>query len=187
MIAPEFRGCVPIDLVGPSKKFIETQHGHELWAALEPSIADLQNIRKELAHAQAYNSDVEQLRKFMDLYAKNYQNTMLLNKYFTFGNGPRQLNTKFIWFDSFAQQRVESYSPIFDALSSKYNYGVCLARIACYMPLEGDGIKHACKHMQQAAWIFEDLKQAVAQLKPGETTPDFTNECLTMLSNLMLA
>jgi len=55
------------------------------------------------------------------------------------------------------------------------------------MSLEGDGIKHACKHMQMAAWVFEDLKQNVAQLKPGESSPDFTSESLTMLSNLMLA
>jgi hypothetical protein len=30
------------------------------------------------------------------------------------------------------------------------------------MNLEGDGIKYACKYMQQAAWIFEDLKNNVA-------------------------
>jgi hypothetical protein len=83
---------------------------------------------------------------------------MLLNKYFSFGPGSNQLNQKFVWFDSFSNDRIESYSAVFDALSSKFNYGVCHARIACYMPLDGDGIKHACKHMQQAAWVFEDLK-----------------------------
>ena len=111
---------------------------------------------------------------------------MLLNKYFTFGTGSGQINLKFVWYDSFTKSRVDSYSPIMDALSSKFNVGVCLSRIACYMSLEGDGIKYACKYMQQAAWIFEDLKANVAQLKPGETTPDFSNEVLTMLSNLML-
>lgn len=35
--------------------------------------------------------------------------------------------------------------------------------------------------------MFEDLKQNVSQLKPGESSPDFTNECLSMLSDLMLA
>ena len=112
---------------------------------------------------------------------------MLLNKYFSFGNGNKQMNLKFVWFDSFSQDKVESYSPVFAALSSKFNYGVCMSRIACYMSLDGDGIKHACKYMQNAAWIFEDLKQNVSQLKPGETSPDFTSESLEMLSNLMLA
>lgn len=41
--------------------------------------------------------------------------------------------------------------------------------------------------MQQAAWIFENLKENVSQLKPGETSPDFTSEGLDMLANLMLA
>ena len=113
---------------------------------------------------------------------------MLLNKYFSYGpQSSNQIPCKFIWFDSFSNDRIESYSPVFDALSSKFNYGVCLARIGCFTNLENDGIKYACKYMQQAAWIFEDLKQNVCQLKPGECSPDFTNEVLSMLSNLMLA
>ena len=80
-----------------------------------------------------------------------------------------------------------SYSQIHEALSSKYNYGVAMAKQACFMSLEGDGIKVACKLMQQAAWVFEDLKTNVSQLKPGETTPDFTAEALACMSNLMLA
>ena len=187
MISPDFKNTVPIDYKGPAQKFIEANHGTELWLSLQPSIIELEDIQKELTHAMIYKCDVEQLHKFKDLFAKNYCNSMLLNKYFSFGNGNKQMNLKFVWFDSFSQDRVESYSPVFAALSSKFNYGVCLSRIACYMPLDGDGIKHACKYMQNAAWIFEDLKQNVSQLKPGETSPDFTAESLDMLSNLMLA
>jgi len=53
---------------------------------------------------------------------------MLLNKYFTFGTGAGQINLKFVWYDSFTKTRVDSYAPIMDALSSKYNIGVSLAR-----------------------------------------------------------
>ena len=74
---------------------------------------------------------------------------MLLNKYFTFGfNNNSQVSMKFLWKDSFSKDDVASHSVIFEALSSKFNYGVCLARIACFMSLDGDGIKHACKSMQ---------------------------------------
>ena len=73
---------------------------------------------------------------------------MCLNKYFQFGNGANQVNAKFIWLDSFSKVKLESYSIIYDALCAKFNYGVCLARIACYMNLDGDGIKYACKYMQ---------------------------------------
>ena len=84
---------------------------------------------------------------------------MLLNKYFSFGSGGQQLNLKWTWHDSFSGQKVESYSPMLEALSSKFNYGVCLARMAVYMNLDGDGIKYACKYMQQSAWVFDDLKK----------------------------
>ena len=55
------------------------------------------------------------------------------------------------------------------------------------MSLDGDGIKHACKYMQQAAWTFDSLKGDVANLKPGECSPDFTSEVLDCNANLMLA
>jgi len=54
---------------------------------------------------------------------------------------------KFTWFDSFSNVKVESTSALFEAMSAKYNYGVALARLATYMDLAGDGIKHACKYM----------------------------------------
>lgn len=97
-----------------------------------------------------------------------------MHKYFPFGPGSGQIDIKFVWSDSFSKQSVSSSSALFDALSAKFNLGVCLARKACFMSLEGDGIKHACKAMQQSAWVFEDLKTNVAQLKPGETSADFT-------------
>ena len=112
---------------------------------------------------------------------------MLFNKYFAFGSNHSQVNITFVWGDSFSRDKMQSQSALFEALSSKFNYGVCLARIACFMPLEDDGIKYACKYMQQAAWVFESLKDSVSQLKPGEVSPDFTAEGLSMLSNLMLA
>jgi programmed cell death 6-interacting protein len=158
-----------------------------LCASLAPSISEIDSIKKEIQNASAYKVDVEQIRKFKDLFLTNYQNAMILNKYFVFGTGSSQINNRFIWYDSFNKRRAESFNPIFDALSSKYNVGVCLARMGCYMKLDGDGIKHACKYFQQAAWIFNDLVPQVSQLKPGETGPDFTKEALEMLANLCLA
>lgn len=78
-------------------------------------------------------------------------------------------------------------SPMFDALSSLYNYGVANARIACYMDLTADGIREASKLFQQAAWVFDHLRTLVSSISPNEMTIDFTAECLGMLTNLMLA
>lgn len=55
------------------------------------------------------------------------------------------------------------------------------------MSLEGDGIKYACKYMQQAAYIFDNLKTEVSSLKPGETSSDFTGEVLGAMAALCLA
>jgi hypothetical protein len=149
MIAPDFRDAFQINLKDPAKKFIEANHGTELWLALEPAIIEIQQTREELKNAGSYKCDIEQLKKFQDLFAKNYCNAMLLNKYFSFSNNSASsINVAFAWGDSFSKDRVTAYSPVLEALSSKYNYGVCLGRMACFMPLDGDGIKYACRYMQ---------------------------------------
>jgi hypothetical protein len=147
MIAPDFRQCQATDLSG-LQPFIVENHGEELWQTLAPCLNEITENKKELCHAQQYATDVEQLEKYKGLFSRNYQHSMLLNKYFPFGQGTGQIKIAFAWGDSFAKQVVASPSALFDALSSKYNYAVCLARIACYMNLEGDGIKYACKYMQ---------------------------------------
>ena len=102
MIAPDFRLCSPVDLRTGCKKYVEENHGTELWQNLEPQIAEVMAIKDQLGQARAYKSDVEQLHKFKDLFCKNYNNSMLLNKYFTFGTGSTQIPVKFIWNDSFS-------------------------------------------------------------------------------------
>jgi len=147
----------------------------------------MQQTRAELVNAPNFHCEPEQLKKYQELFAKNYASFMLINKYLSFGDKPGQINVKFVWTDSFSGARVESRAALLEAISSKFNYAVCLSRRACYMNLEDDGIKYACKYMQQAAWIFDDLKKNVSQLNPSDVTCDFTCETLECLSTLMLA
>ena len=74
-----------------------------------------------------------------------------------------------------------------EVYSSLYNYAVCIARIACYMDLEGDGINYASKIFKQAAWVFEQLLTMVGNLPPADMSVDFSKEALTMNINLYLA
>lgn len=73
------------------------------------------------------------------------------------------------------------------ALSSLYNFAVCLCRRACYMDLAADGIKIASNMFRQSAWVFEQLLSMVTQLPPDCHSCDFNKETLIMNSNLCLA
>ena len=64
MIAPEFRICAPTEIRQFTKKFIEQNHGTDLWESLSPSFSDLDQLKKELSGANQYMNDVEQLKKF---------------------------------------------------------------------------------------------------------------------------
>jgi len=86
---------------------------------------------------------------------------------------------KFTSYDSFTRAKVESSSALLAALSSLYNFAVCLTRRACYMDLGGDGIKVASGLFRQAAWIFEQLLTMATQLPPEAHSCDFNKETLT--------
>jgi len=90
------------------------------------------------------------------------------------------------WRDSFDRKEKKGGAYL-DAVSSLYNYGVCCARIACFMDLKGEGVKEGAKSFMEAAAIFEHLRTMVTQLQPAETSVDFTAEAMSMNSNLMLA
>lgn len=59
MISPEFRETVKIDMQKNMQKFIEQNHGTELWLSLQPSIAEVEKNRFELCNANLYKCDVE--------------------------------------------------------------------------------------------------------------------------------
>ena len=87
MIAPEFRICKPTNLAKDSKTFLEQNHGTDLYISVAPSLQEVDEIKAQLANAHKFRCDPEQLEKYVELFAKNYQNAMLLNKYFSFGSG----------------------------------------------------------------------------------------------------
>ena len=162
MIAPQFRQSGSADFPGAMQKYIEQNHGTDLWISCKDGIENAKKIKDELVSANAYASDPEQMVKLQEMFTKDYQNSMLFNKYFSFGGKSDQINVQFKYKDSFSGSNIQSYNALFDALGSKYNLGVALARQACFMNLEGDGIKHASKSFQQAAWIFDDLSKNVS-------------------------
>lgn len=51
MIAPEFRQCAPINLREPAKRFIEANHGSELFTSLSPALEEVEAIKRELCGA----------------------------------------------------------------------------------------------------------------------------------------
>ena len=85
MIAPDFRRCAPINLKQKAQPFIEKNHGTDLFKQLENSFGEMDSVKADLCNAHMFKADPEQLKKYMNLFAKHYTNAKLLNKYFSFG------------------------------------------------------------------------------------------------------
>ena len=59
MIAPEFRSCNSPDLNITMKKFIEANHGSDLWTACSDGINNAKKIKDEVRHATNFKTDPE--------------------------------------------------------------------------------------------------------------------------------
>ena len=84
MIAPDFRVCAPNPFEPHIKKFVLENHGDDLWTSLCPSIQEVDKMKHGMSTVQQYKADSTQLQKFRDMFLKNYQNSKILNKYFSF-------------------------------------------------------------------------------------------------------
>ena len=86
MIAPKFRACSSPDMTDAFQTFIEQKHGTDLWNATKDHIEGAKNIKDELVHANQFAQDPEQMEKFQNLFTKDYQNSMVFHRYFSFGH-----------------------------------------------------------------------------------------------------
>lgn len=86
MIAPKFRACTSPDMTGPFHAFIEQKLGTDIWNACKDHIEGAKNIKDELTYANQFAQDPEQMEKFQNLFTKDYQNSMVYHKYFSFGH-----------------------------------------------------------------------------------------------------
>lgn len=161
MISPEFRACDAPKLSEALKTYITKNYGDGMWNDLQHDINGVELVRSQLAQASGHKTDCAQLTKFKELFFTNFKNMILFNKYFIFGTQSTQLNLELKWRDSFnrAEKKGGAY---LDAVSSLYNYGVCCARIACFMDLKGDGVKEGAKSFMEAAAVFEHLRSMVS-------------------------
>jgi hypothetical protein len=153
---------------------------------IEGTARKIEDVRAELCNIYKHKSDLPMLSKYKNLLLLNYKHFEILGKHFSFGEAKTSVNVKFGWTDSVSQEFKGSFSTKLESISSLYNLASCLNRIAAYMDLSGEGTKEASKLFQQSAWLFEHLKQEASHLQATDFSMDFSNENLTMLSNLML-
>lgn len=110
-----------------------------------------------------------------------------MNKYLSFGGSKSAIDVKFTWYCSITKEKKVSPQPLHEMFSCLYNFAVAQMRQAVYMDLDAEGIKKACWHLQQSAWVFEHLIPLVSRIKEGEICEDFRKEALVMNMNLSLA
>ena len=69
MIAPQFRACNSPDLPAAMQKYIETNHGTDLWNSCKDGLYESKKVKDELVNANSFASDTEQMIKLQGMFA----------------------------------------------------------------------------------------------------------------------
>ena len=70
MIAPEFRHCDNLSLLGPARQFITFNYGDGLWADLESDLQQVEQNYNQLSSASTHKTNTAQLEKYQDLFLR---------------------------------------------------------------------------------------------------------------------
>ena len=119
------------------------------------------------------------------MFIDYYVGISFLQNKFAFGDGG--VNLQFTWKDSLTFEKKSSNSLWFELNSILYNLGALINNFGTHTPIEGEAIAVVSKKFQEAAWIFNYLKEFGKNLPPSVRTHDFTLENLSFLSTLQLS
>lgn len=114
MIAPDFRNCESASIEQPAKNFIAYNYGDGMWNDLAADIGGVEVTHNQMATAPQHKTNAAQLEKFAAVFSQNARNMQSFNKYFSFGTQKTQLNVKFVWSDSFSNQKVTGSTALLD-------------------------------------------------------------------------
>eukprot|EP01119_Soliformovum_irregulare_P009995 TRINITY_DN2416_c0_g1_i1.p1 TRINITY_DN2416_c0_g1~~TRINITY_DN2416_c0_g1_i1.p1 ORF type:complete len:831 (-),score=256.75 TRINITY_DN2416_c0_g1_i1:39-2456(-) len=178
MLPLERRKTEKVDIAKPLEAFIKNQYSAQAAQDHLEALNNFQQMREDVRNIQDRNDATKDL-----LY--RYYGT-LQSVELRFPIGENHVRISFPWYDSFKNRKTALFSIHFEKTSILYNIGVTLAQMGTLQNrTTSDGLKAACQNFQQAAGVFELLKEELEK-HPQPNVPDLSTECINMYINLML-
>lgn len=184
MLTVAYRFTEQIPLYQAIETFIVKYHGPNEFDNVKVSVKQLHDLREEIAKLTSYD-DAILLQKYNEMLIEYYVGLKFLQEKFKFGDEKDAINLAFTWTDSNTQEKKRSPKVALELNSILYNLGAVISNTRT--PIEGENIKIVSQKFQEAAWVFDHLKESSKDLQASTRTHDFTAENLLFLSTLQLA
>lgn len=145
----------------------------------------LDEARKELASLK-YSDDAQMHKDLLIFY---YNGLKYLNSQFNFRlYDEHSVDIGFLWRDSLSGIEYISHQGLdLEMNSILFNLAVCIHNMAYNLPISKESLKTISVNFQQAAWLFQEIRNNVERIDPKERGIDFRPDNLDRLVQIELA
>lgn len=154
-------------------------------------MTELQQNRNVLISLNDKDKTYDAMKSVRDILIQYLSMLNVTKSKINFGTDDFSLKVGFSWKDVLKNDTWTSYNVNFEYYCSLYNLAVCYYLLGVAIPSteDDDKLKEAIKHLQNSAWLFDNIKNELPSILPVKETPnDMTNNYLTFvkISNLVL-
>lgn len=187
MLTIAYRRTEQIPLYQAIESHVVKFHGTKEWESVKAHIKTLHNLREEIAGLQSVDDSIL-LQKYQKMCLDYFKGMRFLQQKFKFNDEDDGINLSWVWYDSLTGEKKHTVRDLdFELSSILYNLGAIINNYGTHTPIEGDAVKTVSQKFQEAAWIFNYLKDFTKNLQPSVRSHDFSIENLTFLSTLQLS
>ncbi|XP_071789061.1 programmed cell death 6-interacting protein-like isoform X4 [Asterias amurensis] len=188
MLAVPLKNSAELDLVRPLKNFIKNTFGDEGSDDYSSQLDELHRLRNNAVcrKLDKHNTSLETLARYYD-QLKAIENKLPISE--------SHASVTFTWQDAFDKgsffgggRKQSGSTGSYEMVCVLFNIAAMNSQIAALQSSEDDdSLKTAAKQFQQAAGIFNHLKDTVVSSVQSIRTFDIHPDCLAALGALMLA
>ncbi|CAI2383258.1 unnamed protein product [Moneuplotes crassus] len=167
------------------QKYIHKTYGEKVAASIVRKCQTLDEARKELASLK-YSNDAQMHKDLLIFY---YNGLKYLNSQFSFKlYDEHAVDIGFLWRDSLSGIEYISHQGLdLEMNSILYNLAICIHNMSYNLPVTKESLKTMSLNFQQAAWIFQEVKNNAKNIDPGLRGVDFRLDNLNRLILIELA
>lgn len=190
MFADKFKTSKKVELAKEIKIYVSKHYDMNAFNKIESLCNELDFARNSAISVGELDKSADSMNKAKNTIVDYLRLLIAIKQRMSFGNDDLSVKVCFSWRDVLKDSNYSSYHFAHEYYNNLFNLAVCLVNLGKSVSFKSDDIeiKAAIKNFNQAAWIFDKIKQeASAQIPAKELMPDLSSSYLTYCNNFAIA
>lgn len=190
MFADKFKTSKKVELAKEIKIYVSKHYDMNAFNKIESLCNELDFARNSAISVGELDKSADSMNKAKNTIVDYLRLLTAIKQRMSFGNDELSVKVCFSWRDVLKDSNYSSYHFAHEYYNNLFNLAVCLVNLGKSVSFKSDDIeiKAAIKNFNQAAWLFDKIKQeASAQIPAKELMPDLSSAYLTYCNNFAIA